>query len=97
MKMEVDDDHRRRMEQQRVDEQRRLEQQKRPEEPAARKMDVDEDYDEESDKGSVKNGHPGAGLASGGSSRASPKTVHAAGPNNQQNGVINGGVRVEGV
>lgn len=79
-RMDIDDDHRRRMEQQYQEEQKRVEPPKRPEEPAARKMDVDEDYDEESEKGSVKNG--GAVPASNSSSKGSPRA-----PVVQQNGV----------
>jgi len=80
-KMDVDDDHRRRMEAQRQEEQSRIEQPKRPEEPAARKMSVDENYDdEESDKGSIK----GAAPMADGSAKSSPKPSVMSG---QQNGV----------
>lgn len=83
-KMDVDDDHRRRMEaQQRQEEQSRaVEQPKRPEEPAARKMSVDENYDdEESEKGSVKGA---AASMADGSAKSSPK---AGVLNGQQNGL----------
>ena len=80
-KMDVDDDHRRRTEAQRQEEQSRAEQPKRPEEPAARKMSVDENYDdEESDKGSVKDAAP----TTDGSAKSSPKANVMSG---QQNGV----------
>lgn len=79
----------------------------RIEEPAARKMDVDEDYDDDSgaddnrskasNKGAIV---AGAGSASGGlDSRNSPRrgrgssVVSASGPSSQTNGMSNGGAR----